>query len=69
MLPFPIISQLTIQPSINIIQDVKAHNSTSLTFAVLSQGGYQQSKFSTVERYRLRSGVIWNTNFDINNIY
>lgn len=29
MLPFPIISQLTIQPSINIIQDVKAHNSTS----------------------------------------
>lgn len=43
--------------------------STSLTYAVLGQGGYQPTKFSTIERYRLRAGVIWDSNFDINNIY
>lgn len=43
--------------------------SNSLTYGILGQGGYVPTKYSIIDRYRLRKGAIWSTDFNTNNIY
>lgn len=43
--------------------------STSQVIGLLGQGGYQPTKFSIIDRYRLRSTVVWTSNFNTSTIY
>lgn len=43
--------------------------STSQVIGLLGQGGYKPTKFSTIDRYRLRSTVAWTSNFNTSTIY
>lgn len=41
----------------------------SQVIGLFGQGGYQPTKFSIIDRYRLRSTVVWTSNFNTSTIY